>query len=243
MKNPTLRFTVRGIVAVFFLTTFAPAQDQANAPASRDDLFVEYLFEGNANDTSGNGNDGEMQGQPGFVGGRQGECLSLKGAGDYIDTLIPSAALGDTFTVECWVKPDAQQNPYANIFGNHADQGYGFVMQQDGATLNRYSVSYGAQTETVSWVTTPPVQLAANKWQHVALVKTPETLSFYLDGKEVASVPATPPAAPAPTTIRIGLGYTDPQRCFRGLIDEFRIWNKAVTDFTESLSPEKPAKP
>jgi hypothetical protein len=31
--------------------------------------------------------------------------------------------------------------------------------------------------------------------------------------------------------VAVGLGYSDPARCFRGLIDELRIWSTALTDF------------
>ena len=31
--------------------------------------------------------------------------------------------------------------------------------------------------------------------------------------------------------VAVGLGYTAPERCFQGLIDDFRIWNKALDNF------------
>ncbi|MBU3665442.1 MAG: hypothetical protein FGM15_06140 [Chthoniobacterales bacterium] len=246
MKNQTLRFIGYGIAAVLLLATVAPAEDQPNASAPRDGLLLEYLFEGDAGDTSGNNRQGELRGQPKFAGGRHGKCLNLDGRADYADSKLPSTDLGDTFTVECWVKPDAQQNPHANIFGNHAHGGLGFVLQQDGANSNRFIASYGAGADR--WIATPPVQLAAGKWQHVALVKTPESLSFFHNGVEVASVPASAPMAASPTTLRVGLGFDRPNdgayvRCFRGSIDEFRVWNKAVTDFNLTLSPEERVMP
>ena len=228
------------------LAAMAQAENPANDPAVRDNLVVEYRFDGDAGDTSGNGRHAELRGQPGFVKGKHGQCLTLNGQEDYADSQLQSGDLGDTFTVECWVKPDAQQNRYANIFGNHAHGGLGFVMQQDDANPNRFVVSYGAGAN--QWIATRPVQLTPGKWQHVAMVKTPKTLSFYLNGVEVASVPATAPVAASPTTLRVGLGFDPPNdgahiRCFRGSIDEFRVWNKAVTDFKLDLSPEEKAAP
>jgi hypothetical protein len=246
MKNQTLRSIGGGIAAALLLATFALAEDQPNASTPRDGLVVEYRFEGNASDTSGHGRHAELRGQPGFAAGRHGQSLTLNGADSYADSPLTSADVGDTFTVECWVKPDAQQNPYANIFGNHAHGGLGFVMQQDGAHPNRFTVSYG--TGAGQWVATRAVQLAAGKWQHVAMVKTPETLTFFLNGVEAASVPAPAPVAASPTTLRVGLGFDSPNdgsyvRCFRGSIDEFRVWNKAVTDFGLALSPAEKALP
>ena len=149
-----------------------------------------------------------------FGEGRVGQCLVLDGAGDYIDCGPAPAELGQAFTVECWVKPDARQNLHADMFGNHAHGGLGFVMQQDGTNLNRFAVSLGVGAG--QWTTTRPVQLAAGTWQHVAMVSTPETLTFLLNGVAVASAPVTAPLAASPTTLRVGLGFDGPERCFRG---------------------------
>ena len=81
------------------------------------------------------------------------------------------------------------------------------------------------------WVMTPAVPLAAGRWQHVALVKTREDLRFYLNGVLVAAEQDTAPARPSPMPVAVGLGYTAQERCFRGLIDDFRIWNMALTAF------------
>ena len=170
-----------------------------------------------------------------------GRCLVLDGAGSYIDCGPVPAELGQSFTAECWVKPDAAQNAHANIFGNHDHGGLGFVMQQDGTRLNRFVASYG--TGVGEWSMTRAVQLTAGKWQHVAMVKTPEALSFFLNGVAVASVPATAPMAASPTTLRVGLGFSGPERCFRGCIDEFRVWNRAVTNFSLEFSPEEKLVP
>ena len=135
----------------------------------------------------------------------------------------------DQFTVECWVNPGPQQSQHADIFGNHVSEGLGFVLQQDGANTNEFLAAYGAGGGR--WVMTEAVPLVAGRWQHVALVKTPEDLRFYLNGVLVASEQDAAPARPSPMPVAVGLGYTAQERCFRGLIDEFRIWNKALTEF------------
>lgn len=206
------------------------------APAANG-LLLEYKFEDGVADSSGNQRHGKLQGKPQFGEGRVGRCLVLDGAGSYIDCGPAPAELGQTFTVECWVKPDPQQNLHADIFGNHAHGGLGFVMQQDGANLNRFAVSLGAGAD--QWITTRAVPLAAGKWQHVAMVKTPETLSLFLNGVAVASVPATAPMAASPTTLRVGLGFEGLERCFRGSLDEFRVWNRAIAKFSLELSPDE----
>jgi hypothetical protein len=227
--------------AFMLLTTLAVPCGTLPAAAGADGLLLEYRFEDGAADSSGNGRAGMLQGKPTFAEGRTGKCLRLDGAGSYSDCGPAPVELGQTFTVACWVKPDAWQNAHANIFGNHDHGGVGFVMQQDGANPNRFTASYG--TGAGQWTMTRPVQLTAGQWQHVALVKTPETLTFFLNGAAVASVPASAPMAASPTTLRVGLGFSGPERCFRGCIDEFQVWNRALTGFALELSPEEKLMP
>ena len=44
---------------------------------------------------------------------------------------------------------------------------------------------------------------------------------------------------PSPLTLRIGSSIGEIGRCFRGQVDEFRIWRTAVTDFDLGLSPDE----
>ena len=85
------------------------------------------------------------------------------------------------------MKPDAKQNLNANIFGNHDHGGLGFVLQQDGANTNRFTASLGVGAN--QWVLARSVQLVAGRWQHVALVKTPDRLTFFFNGVAVAPDP------------------------------------------------------
>ncbi|MCU0981820.1 MAG: LamG domain-containing protein [Pirellulaceae bacterium] len=118
------------------------------------------------------------------------------------------------------MNPGPQQSQHADVFGNHVSEGLGFVLQQDGANMNEFMAAYGAGGGR--WVMTEAVPLVAGRWQHVALVKTPEELRFYLNGVLVASEPDAAPARPSPMPIAVGLGYTAQERCFRGRIDDAR---------------------
>ncbi len=189
---------------------------------------LELLFEGDFADTSVSKRDGTSQGAVTFVDGRQGKCASFDGR-SWIDTGFPQKELGDEFTVECWVNPGKQQSQHADVFGNHVGEGLGFVLQQNASNTNQFLAAYGAGGGR--WVTTDAVRLAAGRWQHVALVKTREELRVYLNGVLVAAEQDPAPARSSPMPVAVGLGYSDPKRCFRGLIDEFRIWDEALTDF------------
>jgi hypothetical protein len=207
------------------------------AAQSREGLVLEYRFEGNAADTSGNRHDGRINGNPEFVHGRVGQCIVLDGQQDYIDSSTSLADLGQTFTVECWVNPADRQNLHADIFGNHNHGGFGFAVEQDGDHTNCFAGAYGAGSG--QWIGTRPVALVAGRWQHIALVKTPVDLRLCLNGIPVATIRNGAAMLPSPLTVRVGGSLGDINRCFRGRIDEFRVWKKAITEFHTDISPDE----
>lgn len=166
-----------------------------------------------------------------YAPGRRGQCLVLDGQ-SWIDTGLLQAELGEAFTIECWVKPDRQQSAHADICGNHASKVCGVVLQQDDMRTNQYYAAYGAADGR--WVLTEPVDLRADRWQHVALVKIATGIELFANNVRVAVQESTARAVPSPRPLAIGLGYTDPQRCFRGALDDVRIWRGALTDFAHA---------
>lgn len=220
-------------LTLFFVGFMAQAASaRANETnVDRSGLVLELLFEGNLADTSPSKRAGTAQGTVAFADGRQGKCLSLDGRG-WVDTGCPQKELGEQFTVECWVNPGSQQSQHADIFGNHVGEGAGFVLQQDGADTNQFLAAYGAGSSR--FVLTDAVPLAAGRWQHVALVKTRNELRLYLNGVQVSALEDAAPIRPSPMPVAVGLGYTAQERCFRGQIDDFRIWNKAISDFAHA---------
>src|SRR5512136_1194064 len=80
------------------------------AETGRDGLVLEYKFEADAKDSSGNARHGTTIGKPRFVAGKSGQCIELDGQQDYVDCGTTLADLGQTFTVECWINPADRQN-------------------------------------------------------------------------------------------------------------------------------------
>jgi len=220
-------------LSLFFVGFMAQAASARAAETGNDrsGLLLELLFEGNLADTSPSKRSGTAQGTVAFADGRQGKCVSLDGR-SWGDTGFSQKELGDQFTVECWVNPGTQQSPHADVFGNHVSENLGFVLQQDGTNTNQFLAAYGAGAG--KWVLTDAVPLTAGRWQHVALVKTREELRLYLNGVQVAAEVDSAPARPSPMPVAVGLGYTAQERCFRGQIDDFRIWNKVLADFSHA---------
>ena len=199
--------------------------------------LLEYRFQADANDSSGQNRHGKVHGNPRFaaVDGRAG--LVLDGTGDWVEADAKLPALSQERTIECWVRPAAQQVVNADIFGNHAHGGQGFVLQQDAGNTNSFAFNYG--NGAGGWIYTRPIKLAAEHWQHVAIVKSPKELKFYLNGVLLDSVVATTPVIPSPLSFRVGLGFADESRCFNGAISELRIWNRALKEIKPEVTVEQ----
>ncbi|MCR4412289.1 MAG: LamG domain-containing protein, partial [Thermoguttaceae bacterium] len=231
MARATTRFLAARLawaaLAAMTCASWGVAGEPAAGPDRRS-LKLEMLFEDNLADSAKSPRTGIAHGTPAFVEGRHGKAIALDGR-TWIDTTLMQEELGDEFTVECWVCPEAQQNAYADLFGNHVAAGLGFVVQQDGPHVNQYAAAYGAGNGR--WVITGAVPLVAGRWQHVALVKAREEIRLYVHGVLVAAEQDPAPARPSPMPVAVGLGYTSPERCFRGRMDDFRVWNKALETF------------
>ncbi|MCL5098189.1 MAG: hypothetical protein M1608_11815, partial [Candidatus Omnitrophica bacterium] len=102
----------------------------------------------------------------------------------------------------------------------------GFVFQQVDSNANVYYCSFGSAS---GWMCTRGVKLKAGVWQHVACVKTPTQLRVYVNGLLSDTAAAQLPIATSPLNFRVGLGFPDPSRCFKGLLDTVRVWNRVLS--------------
>ena len=226
--------------ALNYITTFADHMKMAGKSAPRQvapQLMLEYQFEGDARDTSENSQHGILIGNPQFLPGRTGQCVSLDGVGDYVDSGTTMNDLGNAFTVECWVRPGPEQANYADIFGNHLGGGRGFVLQQQGSATNQFRGSFGVGQG--KWVLSNPVQLETAKWQHIALVRTPTAMRLFLNKQLASEVLSTETVQPSPLTFRVGLGISIVERSFLGEIDELRVYRGIPERYRKRTAPRQ----
>jgi prepilin-type N-terminal cleavage/methylation domain-containing protein len=154
-------------------------------------------------------------------------CLQFDGVNGYVDTGINTNLRPVVnMTIEAWVHPSDTQNTYSDIAGGH--QNYGWVIQQNGSNTNQYYFAYwnGTGWAGGSALTT----LASNTWNHLVVVKNSAGVNQYLNGKIVSSFsPAPDIVYGASFSMLIGNGYTGTSRCFRGRIDDVRLYDAALT--------------
>ena len=260
MKTNLARLTILAVLAACGGGVLAAEGTTFSATTPPDGLLLEYRFQGNAQDSSGNGTDGKVHGAVRFAASEVGPCAEFDGRGQFIDSGSTLSNLGPEFSIECWVKPARQQVEHADIFGNHITGGFGMVMQQENVRHNRFAFAYGIGTG--GWITTKPVTLTPERWQHLAVLKSRHEVRLYLNGilletlrttLESREQPTTfvadkngvtvnapsveRPVTPSPLSFRVGLGFDQESRCFSGGIAALRVWNKVLAQPGADCTP------
>ena len=77
---------------------------QSSAAVDLDDAAGIWLFDEDANDSSGNNNHGTLVGNPQWVDGKFGKALKFNGTGDYVDTELNTNDLSSPITISLRMK-------------------------------------------------------------------------------------------------------------------------------------------
>ena len=155
-----------------------------------------------------------------------GSCLSFNGSNNYINAGNP--VITNNFTVEAWAKV-ATTSP-RSIIGtrNPSDASFDFKFK-DGNLI------HGDIGNGTTWITTAAdasFNYQLNTWYHLAYVVTPTGYTIYVNGNQVGSgsyAANTPVFSDANHAIAIGAYRITGGEYFSGLIDEPRIYNRALT--------------
>jgi gliding motility-associated-like protein len=196
-----------------------------------DSLVLCYLFNGDANDLSGNGNHGNLFGATLSTDrfGNTGGAYSFNGSSQYIEvpnsTSISSPAA--RLTTVFWV----QVNGWSNQFGvNYAS----ILSKSNSATNCQYRVSLKDNGVSVinngKYWDFNGTGISLNTWYHIAVVFNNNTSSYYVNG-----VYAGQSASPGTFSFNSGnsmyIGRDDPGTTdyFGGKVDELRVFARALS--------------
>lgn len=170
--------------------------------------------------------------------GYQGQALQLNGTAAsyaFLKDKGPLSELTD-FTIATWVNIKSLSN-WMRIFdfGSGTSQ-YMFLTPQAGTSgglpILRYGIRNGSAEHQVSY----PFAFPLNNWTHIAVSQSGPVVKLYVNGQEVAANGAVmlhPANLGATTQNYLGRSqYNDP--LLNGLIDEFRIYNYALSDMEVS---------
>lgn len=189
-------------------------------------------------DRSGNNNIGYLKSATSTPGalGRIGQAQNFDGVDDFVDMGNPaSLQITGSLTVSAWVKADAFPNGDDNYIVTKAgDSNKNFKLSAtiDNAVRQFYMmVSSDGSLSTIRYTSTT---VTANTWYHVVGVYNAslQTLDIYLNGKlDNGTLSGTIPSSifNSPLNVLVGAYTTSPIRNFDGVIDDVRIYNRAIT--------------
>lgn len=199
----------------------------SNAQASSG-LVAAYNFNEGAGttvtDLSGNGNTGTISGATWTTSGKFGKALVFNGTGAQVT--VPNAAtlrLTTGMTLEAWVYPTSTPNGWRAVIDKNLD---GYYLMASTNVGNRPSVGgtwVGGKQNTVG-----PSTLVVNAWTHLAATFDGATTRLFVNGTQVAAQAQSTALANSTGTLQIG-GDSYPNEFFAGVIDEVRIYNRALS--------------
>ncbi|MHC1706374.1 MAG: LamG-like jellyroll fold domain-containing protein [Bacteroidales bacterium] len=142
-------------------------------------------------------------------------------------------------TIEAWIYPKAFASGSAgnSIFCKHAwgTSMYGYVLRCGGSGQLSFNIAGAVGGSPVGWkeVLSPLGALSLNTWQHVAATFDGSVLTLYVNGAVSGSFGFAGTIYPSiGYKARIGaLADTvwSMSRYFNGMIDEVRVWNRALS--------------
>jgi hypothetical protein len=175
-------------------------------------------------DHSGSSNNGTLVKGPLWTAGKLGKALYFDGIDDTV-TVVDSNSLdlSSAFTLSAWVNPAVTSTSFSSILVKN----YKYFLY---ASATGYCGD-GSLLAGVSEGANQPVcqasPLPANTWTHLALTSNGSALTLYRNGIAVATANVSGNLSPSTGNLQIGASQFG--EYFRGLIDEVRIYNRALS--------------
>ena len=205
-------------------------------PSPAAGLVAAYGFEegsgSTANDSSGNGIDGSIQGAVWTTSGRYGKALSFNGSSGFVDLgNPPELQITGSMTWSAWVYATANPADDGQIIAKSDNfSGWQSKSSEDsGPQTFGIAISDGVNPRVQRYSTTVR---SLNIWYHVAGVydSAARTLDIYINGvRDNGLLRGTVPASQASPAVNVNIGRRTGGLYFSGIIDEVRIYNRALT--------------
>jgi hypothetical protein len=176
-------------------------------------------------DASGNNNAGSISGAA-RVPGKYGNGLSFNGTSNMVSiSASPSLNLTTGMTLEAWVNPSANSG-FRTVIMKEIPNHHSWALESnDDLSRPGVWVYIGNTTSNTRGVAALPL----NTWTHIAGTYDGSVLRFYVNGTQVNSLNLTGTMATSSNAIRIGGNSIWNDEFFAGLIDEVRIYNRALS--------------
>jgi len=179
-------------------------------------------------DVSGNNLSGTIVGAS-WTTGRYGNGLSFDGA-SYVDLGNPAALqLSGSMTLEAWIFATANPTNDGQIISKSSGPGWQLKTTLDTGVQTFGVKAYGASAAQRY----SSAQRLLNTWYHVAGVydATAGTLSLYINGNlDNGTLVGLIPSSQVNQAVNVNIGRRTGGYYFKGIIDEVRIYNRALSE-------------
>lgn len=236
----------KSLIALLIILTGCSGTDEVEELVVKDvinGLIVDYKFSGNTFDSSINKLNAEQIGGE-FVEDRFGKDNSafyFDGIDDFIE--LPNSPLLKSnlpISISFWINYSSEDYKDRDLFNTSFEEnkssGIWFNSQ---STTGKYSVSFGNYTENYTSSNrrtfTSSQIIDINNWHHIMIIlESAENMKIIIDNVEYdgeySGEGRTLKYSVAPGNIgRHDRHSSLPANYFKGKIDDFRIWNRALT--------------
>ncbi len=215
-----LRLTTMMLSLLMLCVFFLPC----SAEVTMDMVAAAWLFDGNAEDFSGNGFDGDLQGGK-FVDGKFGQAIELNGTNEWIN-IAERIGSFEEITFTHWVQSTGRLNGWRVFFNNNGWKGGDIHYQLHPNNKVEFSIN-GNPGGNDAFADFAFTSEQLNKWVHVATAysATEKKIRFFIDGE----LDAERDWGGNPGVLDPGrIGDWGNSRQWQGLIDEFIIFSAAL---------------
>ncbi|MBI4244529.1 MAG: LamG domain-containing protein [Planctomycetes bacterium] len=205
------------------------------------DLVAHYTFDESSGsivyDKSGNNNHGKIKGEPRWVRTETGAGLVFNGVDNYIDCgSAPSLDIKETGTVEIWYKLKSphgglvSRSTQGNWPGQRLVLAFNTYYPEEKKLMWYFSDGALYQEDKIMSVSFAPETLDIGIWTHLVLTFDGKVVEVYKNGVLIRSTFQEIKPETGGVPLRIGYCEGMGTPFFSGIIDEVRIYNRALSE-------------
>jgi hypothetical protein len=212
-----------------------------------DGLVAYYPFNGDAQDASGNGNHGIVHGGIKYVEGMVEQAVKLNGTDTYIRIANPSQKFDTQYTISGWVYTEGRGGVLACKYTWEAPgggRGFSLTSTTEGGSGNARAGStfFAMALFNESWTPSkyPKYTMPIGVFEYITAVYDEGNIKIYINGIVKAEKTISHSGTlDNPYDMLIGTWWDsngtnivsdDSNRTFDGLIDDLRIYNRALSE-------------